>query len=153
MSKKKTSPAAEPAPIAVVADPNLLTSTVKVGGKEYTLCFDMRTLATIERQLRAEGHNVNLLEALPSQTIEHLLVTFAASIRRFHPEIGFVEALAIPKLTDIYAVSLAIAEAWRKSLPEVDPKDAKKNPTGPGAKATGETDGSGSGPSPESISA
>jgi hypothetical protein len=131
-SKKKTpSPAPIPAapaasPAVDIVDPTLETSSVTVQGREYTLCFDMRTLAKVERELRAQGHAVTLLESLPSQTLEHTLVTFAATLRRFHPEIPFVQALALPKMADIYAISLAIADAWKKSLPVPD-ESVKKN--------------------------
>lgn len=127
--RKKQAPAPAPVPAAPAVeliDPTLQTSTVKVQGREYTLCFDMLTLAKVERELRAQGHNVTLLEALPSQTLEHVLVTFAAALRRFHPEIPFAKALTLPKLADVYAVSLAIADAWKKSLPAPD-ESVKKN--------------------------
>ena len=127
----ETQPSTAVAPDGSV-DPTLLTSKVKVGGKEYTLCFDLQTLAAVEHQLRKAGHDVYLLESLPSQTLAHVLVTFAACIQRFHPEIPYQEALRLPGLNDIYAVRLAIADAWRRSVAEPEGED-KKNPTQPGA--------------------
>ena len=140
--KKKAIAPAIPASQPVDAvDPTLETSKVTVQGREFTLCFDMLTLAKIERELRAQGHNVLLLNSLPSQTTEDLLVTFAAAIRRFHPEISFVEALSLPRLADVYAISLAIADAWKKSLPAPDDKVKKNDPAATPATTTDPTAG------------
>lgn len=130
--------AAKPEPLATAVapdgsvDPTLLTAKVTIGGVEYTLCFDLGSLARGEHELRAAGHDVNLLKSLPGATLEDLLVLFAVSIRRFHPEIAFEDALKIPNLPSVYKVRLAIADAWQRSLAIPKPEDSK-NPTQPGS--------------------
>lgn len=141
MAKKKNPPvaAAEPVPLATAVapdgsvDPTLLTSNVTIAGKLYTLCFDLGSLARGEHELRAAGHDVNLLKALPARTLEDVLVLFAVAIRRFHPEIAYEEALKIPTLPSVYQVRLAVADAWVRSLADPEAGEKKKNPTQPGS--------------------
>jgi hypothetical protein len=112
-------------------DPTLLTSKVKIGGREITMCWDLGSLARAEHELRSSGHDVNLLKALPALTLENTMVLFAASVRRFHPEITFEKAMKMLTLANVYTVGVAIADAWARSL--ADPgKDAEENPTQPG---------------------
>lgn len=132
--------AAKPEPVAVATavdangavDPTLLTSKVTIRGVEYTLCWDLGALARGEHELRMAGHDVSLLKSLPAATLEDVLVLFAVAIRRFHPEIPYARALKIPTLPSVYAVRLAITEAWARSLAEPEAED-KKNPTQPGS--------------------
>jgi len=137
MTKRKKPAAGKPEVHATAVlpdgsvDPTLLTAQVTIGGKVYTLCFDLGALARAEHELRALGHNVNILSALPVETLSDVLVMFAVAVRQFHPGIGYDAALAIPKLSDVYKVRLAVADAWSRSLAEPDP-EAKKNPTQPG---------------------
>lgn len=131
--KRKPAPAAPvAAPVPEVpADPTLLTSTVTLRGREYVLCFDLGTLAQAEAELIKQGHAVNLLKSLPGLTIEDVMVTFAAALRRFQPEIGFTEALRIPAMGEVYLIGNAIADAWNRSLTPPE-KEAPRNPPSPG---------------------
>lgn len=116
-----------------VADPTLPKSPVTVGGKSYNLCFDLGALAEAETAINAEliraGRTdlVNLLYALPNQTLANTRIIFAAAVRTFHPEISFDAARKLISLDDLYSVALAIREAWDASKP------AEGNPPEPGA--------------------
>lgn len=135
--KRKKAVAAKAAEVATAVaadgsvDPTLLTSTVTIKGKEYTLCFDLLSLARAEHELRKAGHDVNLFEILPVDTAERLLTMFAVALRRFHPDIPFEDALRIPGLGSFYQLRLAVVDAWRRSLEEPE-VDSSKNPTQPG---------------------
>jgi hypothetical protein len=109
-------------------DPTLATSVVKIGGKEYRMCFNLGALAQAESELIAQGHDVNLLSALPSLNLNSTLVLFAASIRKFHPEISFEEAKALLTLPQLLEVGSVIADVWNKSLAPASDED-KANPT------------------------
>lgn len=124
--------------VAVNEDPTLPTQEVKIGGKTYTLCFDLRSLARAERELRAAGNDVNLFYALPGRTLDNILTLFACSIRRFHPEIGYDDACALLTPLDVYTVGDAINKLWEESVPKPDDEEleatnkAGADPTQPG---------------------
>ena len=131
MTKRAAKP--EPtAPAVVNDDPTLQTHEVKIRGKAYTLCFDLRSLARAERELRAAGNDVNLFLALPGQTLDNLLTLFACAIRRFHPEIGYDEACELLTPADVYVVGEAVNKLWEDSVPAPD-ESADKNPIQPGS--------------------
>jgi hypothetical protein len=141
MTSKRSKKAAAPAKTAALAtavaqdgsvDPTLLTAQVTIAGKVYTLCFDLGTLSRGEHELRAAGYDVNLLQSLPADTLEHVLVLFAVAIRRFHPEIAYPDALKIPSLPHVFPLRIAIADAWARSLAAPEAGD-KQNPTQPGS--------------------
>jgi len=113
-------------------DPTVQTSEVVIGEKVYRLCLTTRALAQAERELVAAGHDVMLLRAFPLRlTLDSILLLFAASIRKFHPEVGFEEAIDLVTPPYIHAVALALVEAWNKSIPA---PEKKANPTEPGSK-------------------
>lgn len=117
---------------APVSDPTIETTDIVINGKAYRMCFDLGALAQAEDALIAEGHDVNLLHALPRLNLSSVRVIFAASIRKFHPEITYEDALALLTMPYVYKAGVAIHEAWEKSLAEPDP-EAKQNPIQPGA--------------------
>jgi hypothetical protein len=113
-------------------DPTLQTWDAKIKGKSYTLCFDLRFLARAERELRAAGHDVNLFQALPGQTLENIFTMFACSLRRFHPELDYDTACGLLTPAYVYVVNDAINKLWMESIPAPDAEAAKENPTQPG---------------------
>lgn len=115
--------------LAAVDDPMLLTSTVDIKGKTYTLCFDTRALMKAEHDLREQGHDVNLQRSLPVLTLENTVIVFAAAVRRFHPEITFEAAIDLVTMRYFMAVGNAVLEAWNKCLAE--PEEASAGPRKP----------------------
>ena len=99
------------------ADPTLPKTPVTIDGKEYNLCFDLGALAVAEAALNAEGHNVNLLAALPQLNLANTRVIFAAALRTFHPNISFDDAVKMVSFANVYTIANAIAEAWQSALP------------------------------------
>lgn len=114
------------------ADPTLSTTEVPIGGKNYTLCFDMGALAEAEMHFRRAGEDVNLLAAFPEINLSSVLILFPCAVHKFHPELGFKEAQDIigSSLPAIYAVAPFIAQAWHKAMPEPD-AEAPKSQTPP----------------------
>jgi hypothetical protein len=55
---------------------------------------------------------------------------FAASVRKFHPELDFEAALKLLTLDSIYAVATAITDAWKAANPE---PEKTADPPRPGA--------------------
>jgi hypothetical protein len=117
--------------VPAVDDPTVETTEIVIGGKTYKMCFDFRSLAKAERELNAAGHKISLLTALPGHNLESIYVMFAASIRRFHPEIAYEDAIDLVDLPTAFSVYSAIVEAWAKAMPEPRRED-KRNPTEPG---------------------
>lgn len=117
-----------------VNDPSLPKTPVTINGKIYNLCFDLGALAEAETAINAEllrrtpPQQVNLLWALPGGNLGNTRVMFAAAVRKFHPELGFEEAMGLLTLTNVHDVSLALQAAWVKSEATPDPAD----PTRPG---------------------
>jgi hypothetical protein len=115
-----------------VADPTLPKTPVEVGGKTYNLCFDLGALAEAETAINAElaktGRIVNLLAAFSVHTLATTRIMFAAAVRTFHPEFSFEQALALPKLTDMYRIGAAVVKAYTEAM--VEPEEA--NPPQPG---------------------
>jgi hypothetical protein len=103
------------------ADPTLPKTPITIGGTTYDLCFDLGALAEAEQALNREGHNVNLLAALPVMNLANVRVIFAAAIRKFHPEITFEQAMAMITLQNVYLIANAVSEAWQAALPEPEP--------------------------------
>jgi hypothetical protein len=117
-----------------VNDPSLPKTPVTIGGKVYNLCFDLGALAEAETAINAElirrnpPQRVNLLISLPDKTLGSTRVNFAAAVRKFHPELGFEEAMGMLTLANIHDVAMAVQDAWEKSEVRPDPAD----PTHPG---------------------
>lgn len=116
------------------ADASLPKTPVTIGGKTYNLCFDLGALSEAETAINAElarldpPQRVNLLIALPDTTLGSTRVTFAAAVRKFHPELRFAEAMNLLTLANVHDVAILIREAWEKATAPPEPTD----PTGPG---------------------
>jgi hypothetical protein len=109
-SKKTTTEAAtDPKP----AGTDLPFYPVHVDGKTYKLCFDMRELAKAERELEREGHRVNMLFALNvgSLDLDAVETLFAATVRTYHPELKYNDAVALVTLSSVYHIATVILEA------------------------------------------
>lgn len=103
------------------ADPTLPKTPIEIDGKTYDLCFDLGALAEAEQAINREGHQVNLLAALPVLNLTNVRLIFAAALRKFHPEVGYDEAVSMVTLANVYAIASVIAEAWKAALPEPEP--------------------------------
>ena len=103
------------------ADPTLPKTPIEINGQVYNLCFDLGALAEAESALIAEGHDVNLLQALPVLNLSSVTVIFACAIQKFHPEIGYEQATKLITFPTLYIVAGAIQAAWAASLPEPTP--------------------------------
>ena len=109
-------------------DPTLPKTPVNIDGKEYTLCFDLGALAEAEAAILAEGHQVNLLAALPVLNLSNVRLIFAAAIRKFHPDVTFSQAVAMVTLRNVYALAQVIADAWKAAIPEVEVSEGEAQP-------------------------
>lgn len=103
-------------------DPTMPKTPITIDGKEYNLCFDFGALAEAESALTAEGHNVNLLAALPQFNLSNTRIVFAAALRTFHPEIGYEQAFGMVNFGNVYTIAGVIADAWEASLPKPESK-------------------------------
>jgi hypothetical protein len=116
------------------ADASLPKTPVTVGGKTYNLCFDLGALSEAETAInldfvrRDDSRRVNLLAALPFDDLANTRIVFAAAVRKFHPELGFEEAMGLLGLDDVYRVWGAIRAAWDASRPQ---SEGTPGPTDP----------------------
>ncbi len=124
----------------VRGDPTLPTSAITIEGREYWLCFDLGALAQAEEELNAptpgrpNGHDVNLLFALPGWgrlTLKNTRVLFAASLRKFQPEIACEDALALLTQPYLLPAVTAIIEAYNLGAPD-PPQQHEPVAGGPG---------------------
>lgn len=121
-------------PIDASKDPTLPFTEITIKGKPYRMCLDLGALAEAEHEIVRQGHDVNLLVNLPPVNLETMRIVFAASLRKFHPEIAYADALqllTLPFLQDAYA---AVIDAWNKALAEPSGEAGGKNPTEPGSE-------------------
>lgn len=101
-----------------VADPTLPKTPVTIGGKTYNLCFDLGALAEAEAAMnehvkKAGGSEfANLLSNLYPLNLANTRILFAAGVRKFHPEIGFDEAMALLNPANILVAATAVAMAY-----------------------------------------
>ena len=109
-----------------IHDATLPKTAIKIGDKEYNLCFDFGALSTAETELNKEGHEVNLLAVLPVLNLSNTRVIFAAALRTFHPDITFEQAVGMVNFGNVYVIANAIADAWKQALPE--PEKEKNAP-------------------------
>jgi hypothetical protein len=110
---------------------------VELDGKTYKLCFDMRELAKAEQELRREGHRVNMLLALNvgSLDLDAVETLFAATVRTYHPELKYDDAVALVTLRSVYQIATLILEA----LVAENRGGAGKSIQGAGVGVKGET--------------
>jgi hypothetical protein len=99
-------------------DPTAPTIPVVINGITYHLVFTLSALAEAETHFRAQGHDVNLLDALPGYTLAHVRTLFPCALRARHPDISFEEAQRLITMPVLYVVAAAIGAAWQASLPE-----------------------------------
>ena len=103
------------------SDATLPKTPVTINGQTYFLCFDLGALSEAESHFRQQGHEVNLLDALPGYTLAHVRTLFPCAIHKFHPEVSFEDAQKLITLPTLYVVAAAIGAAWKASLPEPEP--------------------------------
>jgi hypothetical protein len=104
------------------SDPTLAKTGIEIEGKTYNLCFDLGALAEAEAQFIREGHDVNLLRALPELNLSNVRIVFPCAIHKFHPDLSFKKAQALITLQNVYTVAAAVAGAWQSAVPEA-PKE------------------------------
>lgn len=117
------------------ADPTLPKTSIEIEGNTYNLCFDLAALAEAEMHFSAQGHDVNLLVALPSMNLNSVRVVFPCAIHKFHPEVGFAQAQAMITMKNMQQIGMAIVQAWGYAIPEPEAKAEKatapENPQSP----------------------
>ena len=117
---------------SVEADPTMPKTPIVIEGKTYFMCLNLGALAKAEEELVANGYDVNLLISLPPINLRSTRIVFAASLRYFHPEIAYEDALELLTLPYVHAAYGAVIDAWNKAMPE--PAKDEKNPTEPGSE-------------------
>lgn len=113
------------------ADPTLPKTPVRINGKTYDLCFDLGALAEAETELNRQGHDVNLLRALPVLNLASVREIFPAAVRKFHPDLSFADAQKLVTLQSIYPIANAIWDAWMAAAPDLEPVLSPANPPQP----------------------
>jgi hypothetical protein len=119
-------------PNEVANDPTVPFTEIGIGGKTYKMCFDIESLADAEDALVRAGYEVNILRTLPTMNLSGTRTMFAASLRRFHPEIGFDGAKALLTWRNIYLVLETVVAAWKQAMPDVLEGDPAPDPPQPG---------------------
>jgi len=105
------------------ADPTLERSAVTIDGQSYNLCFDLEALSTAEDKFLAQGHDVNLLYALPRLTLSSVRTIFPCAVHKFQPELSFQQAQALVTFRSLYPIAAAIQDAWNKAMRQAEPAD------------------------------
>src|SRR5258708_11377263 len=96
-------------------DPTLPRTPITIQGKEYLMCLHIGALAKAEHELVKEGHDVVILNHLPPFRLDSVRVIFAASLRKYQPEIAYEDALELLTLPYVHKDYSAIADAWNNS--------------------------------------
>lgn len=103
-------------------DPTLDRATITIDGKAYDLCFDLESLAVAEEKFLKQGHDVNLLVALPQLTLSTVRTIFPCAVHKFQPELSFQQAQALVTFRSLYTIAAAIQDAWNKAMRAADPQ-------------------------------
>ena len=99
----------------VVRSPSALDVSkipVEIDGETYHLCFEFSELAKAEKFFRRQGHQFNLLFALPALSLENVRVVFPCAVHKRHPELTFEEAQALITISSVYNVATVIVQVW-----------------------------------------
>lgn len=105
----------------IVTDPTVPVPTVTLKGVEYKLALDFASLAQAESTFNRQGHNVNILLALPSLNLNSVRILWPCAIHKYHPEVSFEQAQDMVDITSIGAIVPVIGDVWNASLPEPEP--------------------------------
>jgi hypothetical protein len=132
-----------------MTDPTVPFTEITIDGTTYKMSLDLESLATVEEELIAKGQDVNLFASLPKMNLSNVRLVFAASLRKFQPEIPFDEAIRILTLPHLYEAGAAIGKAWNDTLSPPE-EGEESDPTKP--LSAGESAGDDSGPSQDSNS-
>lgn len=106
--RKKVAPTAVTEPSAL----DVSKIPVEIDGATYHLCFELGELGKAETLFRRQGHQFNLLFALPSLTLENVRVVFPCAVHKHHPELTFEEAQALITISSVYNVATVIVQVW-----------------------------------------
>jgi hypothetical protein len=112
-------------------DPTSAGVPIVLAGKTYHLCFDLGALAEAEVYFQQQGHDVNLLVAMPVLNMRTVLTIFPCALHKHHPDISFKDAQRMVNLETMYPIANKIAEAWIASSPEPEKKKEESNPQTP----------------------
>lgn len=111
-------------------DPTSAGVPIKLAGVTYTLCFDLAALAEAEDHFASEGHEVNLLMALPVLNIGNVRRVFPCALHKHQPNITFLDAQRMITLDNLHQIANAIAAAWLAAAPEAKPEEKKSERPG-----------------------
>jgi len=82
------------------------------------LCFDLDALAEASEYFAVTGNGTPLAVLLQDLSLAACMNIFPCALRRFRPELTFVEAQMLMDLQSVYAVAMYMATAWRVASPE-----------------------------------
>ena len=112
------------------ADPTIKFVPLKLGDKEYKLCFDFDSIAIAE-----ERTGMSLLAGVnfTNLGVRRIRAMLYASALKANPEVTLKEFTPHIKLTNIAKIQVALADAWVESMPTAALEDTNKaeeeNPT------------------------
>ena len=107
-NNKQSAPAVESAQ-APKREPS--KTPIEINGETYDMCFDFAELAKSERLYRSQGHEFNLMFAMPEFTFGSLQVVFPCLVRTHHPELTWEQAQELVTLQSASSIALAVAGA------------------------------------------
>jgi hypothetical protein len=136
----------------VVADPTLPSTSLEIDGITYSLCFDLRAMAEAQQYFKRQGHEVNLLQALPNIDLDSCLVIFPCIVHKYHPELSWDEAQKLITLATLYPIATKIGEAWQAGVPEKEAPEENPPEAVPDQASPAISTGSDSGASPATTS-
>jgi hypothetical protein len=116
-SKKKVTPSRK----LDIIDPTLTVTEAIIDGKSYKMLLDFRALAQAQQEFNACGYSVNLFRSLDVKELDiiGLGALFAASLRRFQPELSLQEAQNLITLKNVWTVAEAVYRLWGDTIPAV----------------------------------
>lgn len=114
-------------------DPTMPTGEIEIDGTRYRMCFDFAALAQAEGELQAKGIPVNILASIKLNSISSVQTLFAASLRRYQPDLDWFDALKLVTWQTYAAIAPAVAYALSEAM-------APPKPDAPKPAETGEAD-------------
>lgn len=109
-------------PVELKYDPTMPVDTISINGKVYRMCFDFSALAEAEGELKSKGIPCNILGAIRLDSISAVQTLFAASLRRYQPELAWEDALDLVTWQTFGAIAPAVGNALAQAMSPADPE-------------------------------
>lgn len=112
------------------------THKIKIGGADYTLCFNMNALSLIQEETGGNPYTDEFWDNMGPFEQSALLY---GALNTYHPNLSMRDVKVMVGIDEIESVFNQVLDAWEKSQPdEKEPTDEQKKIQKSGGKTSGQ---------------